>query len=77
MGAKICGKCKLGYAMDACPNCTNAATRTVAATIRIGQPSDSDEGMAVAVPGKPCPTCGKPYGKSQAQRSREWRARQR
>ena len=26
-------------------------------------------------PGKPCPTCGKPYGKSQAQRSREWRAK--
>lgn len=27
------------------------------------------------VPGAPCPTYGKPYGKSQAQRSREWRAK--
>ncbi len=27
------------------------------------------------VSGAPCPTCGKPVAKSQAQRSREWRAR--
>ena len=41
--------------------------------------STTDDGHLVIqtrpIPGAPCPTCGKPVGKSQAQRSREWRAR--